>query len=99
MLGFHFISCHILQNKMVTERYEAYTSFSSNSFSDMATEFMPTIKWLGYRALKDANSPKNSSQHGVEMEHEYDDSGCLGIAKLNNNCLLGGTEEDEIEDW
>lgn len=71
------------------ERYDSPTSFVSiSSITDLATEFIPAIKWLGSNYLENANSvAKKSNLHGFKAEILPDVS------------LLYIDEDDEIEDW
>ncbi|CAI9110963.1 OLC1v1011077C1 [Oldenlandia corymbosa var. corymbosa] len=74
------------KSRMVSQRHEAYCGMNLVDPSVIATEFQPTMKWIGYRAPVDHNGEKASPD-------------CMDLDEnvlANENCI---TSEDEIEDW
>lgn len=69
---------------MFTQRDDLYNSLTISNQIVMATEFRPSLKWLGCRA--------SESSEADDMVEEDSDSTCLQENRLDSS-------DDEIEDW
>ncbi|CAK7334219.1 unnamed protein product [Dovyalis caffra] len=78
------------QKEMVRQRFTAYSGSSSSHLSDVATEYMPVLKWLGYRASgsEDNQAPTH--------RNETDDGSC---DKMSLDDKESDLSDDEIEEW
>lgn len=70
--------------QMFTQRDDLYNSLTISNQIVMATEFRPSLKWLGCRA--------SESSEADDMVEEDSDSTCLQENRLDSS-------DDEIEDW
>lgn len=80
-----------MQKETMSQRYIANGGSSFSSVSDVATEHLPVLKWLG-----------RGASSGVEVHHvrmhqkeAWDDS----TEKLSLDNEEGQFSDDEIEDW
>lgn len=75
---------------MLRQRFVTYSGSSSFYMSDVATEYTPVLKWLGYRA-----SGFEANQVLVHCNETDDDSsGTMNLDDKENDI-----SDDEIEDW
>ncbi|XP_077246606.1 RADIATION SENSITIVE 17 isoform X2 [Tasmannia lanceolata] len=82
------------ENQMALERFQAYNSFGSLGMSAMATEYKPTLKWLGFRAPEGIRTHKKPTQNSKVEECDSDWMGSHEFKGENS----GESEGDEIED-
>ncbi|KAK1297340.1 Cell cycle checkpoint protein RAD17 [Acorus calamus] len=75
------------RNQLITDRYKVHNSHSPRGVIEMATEYQPTLKCLGFRAAKVVEVQRESIQGGRAEEN---DSDCMSSDDAS--------EEDEIED-
>eukprot|EP00262_Sarcandra_glabra_P012836 TRINITY_DN3395_c0_g6_i1.p1 TRINITY_DN3395_c0_g6~~TRINITY_DN3395_c0_g6_i1.p1 ORF type:complete len:222 (+),score=52.02 TRINITY_DN3395_c0_g6_i1:65-667(+) len=83
------------KNQMAKGKIEAYNNFGSSSMSVIATEYKPTLKWLGFKTSEGLGVHKKPIQ-GIKLEE--DDSDWMRPDKLQGE-TSGESEADEIEDW
>ncbi|KAK1322004.1 Cell cycle checkpoint protein RAD17 [Acorus calamus] len=75
------------KNQLIADRYKVHNSHSPCGVIEMATEYQPTLKCLGFRAAKAVEVQRESIQGGRAEENDSD--------RMSSD---DASEEDEIED-
>ena len=77
-----------MQKEMLRRRFIAYNGSSSSNVSDVATEYMPVLKWLEYKA-----SGFEDNQALVHCNKTHDER-CDRMSLDDRE-----SDDDEIEEW
>lgn len=78
------------QKEIVRQRFVAYNGSSSCNVSDVATEYMPVLKWLEHRATGFEDN------QALVYCNKTDDESC---DRMSLDDKEGDISDDEIEEW
>lgn len=82
------------KREMVSQRSDVYNGLNFSDLSVIATEWKPTLNWLGFRASEDLEATHHhTSMNGNVVEDDRYDP--MSIDDQINET----TDDDEIEDW
>ena len=79
-----------LQKEIVRQRFIAYNGSSSCNVSDVATEYMPVLKWLEHRATGFEDN------QALVYCNKTDDESC---DRMSLDDKESDVSDDEIEEW
>lgn len=78
---------------MMSQKSVVYNGLNFSDLSVIATEWKPSLNWLGFRASEDLEATHHTSMNGNVVEDDRDDP--MSIDDQINET----TDDDEIEDW